>query len=117
MKVSHEHRIMKATFNSIQLIVGLLIVAKCNAFDGVIVYFADVDYKGDGYGLQMNRGICYNLGLFDDRISSIQALSCVYAYENHGCNWNEGRHRQFTEGTKITNLGDFNDIISSFLMC
>lgn len=108
---------MKLNFNSIVFIVGFLGLPHRDAYGASVVYFDNANYGGQFNILGMEPGECYNLSLFNDRISSIFAPSCVYAYENAGCNWNDGKHMQIKAGTEIPNLGSFNDIISSFLLC
>lgn len=108
---------MKLNLNSFLLVVGLILLTHRGAYGAAIVYFEHANYGGSGNILGMEPGVCYNLSAFNDRISSIQAPSCVYAYEHAGCHWNDGRHRQIPARTAIPNLGDFNDIISSFLLC
>lgn len=85
---------MKWNFNSILLIVGFLVLNHRDAYGASVVYFQNADYGGQSYILAMEPGVCYNLSFFNDRISSIIAPNCVYAYENAGCNSNDGKHLQ-----------------------
>lgn len=84
----------------------------------VVTYFQNAGFKGDQFTLEMDKGTCYKLSFFNDRISSINTHgNCVDVFIDAGC---KGATFRIGPGTTChNNLGDcgLNDSVSSLRLC
>lgn len=69
-------------------------------------------------------GSCYNLNVYDNRITSMKISrgTCVYVFQFKGCNFSNGRFLTLAANSPcLDNLGfcgyDFNDRMSSIRLC
>lgn len=96
----------------------LCICIKKGESASVVTYFQNAGFSGDQFTLEMDRGTCYNLGFFNDRISSMNTHgNCVTVYIESNCH---GASFNIKPGSEChRNFGDcgMNDKVSSLQLC
>lgn len=119
----HLNREIKITL-ILSILLSISKVSQCKV--KFIEFFEHAYFLGDKGYLNMKSGVCYNMGSFNDRISSInlwlEVDVCLYVFQHSNCNFKNGRYLKLTDKSDcLYNLGlcgyDFNDRISSLLLC
>lgn len=84
----------------------------------IVTWYDNANHRGDNRRFEINAHTCYNFGLWNDRISSIDTHNyCVIIWSNHGC---QGHRMEVAPGRGChSNFRDceFNDIASSIELC
>jgi len=97
----------------------LILTIFCHDSDAATVtYYQNAGFKGDQNTIDISPGVCVNLQLFKNRVSSINTRgNCINVYIQAGCS---GATARIAPGTGChSNLGDcgMNDSVRSLRLC